>query len=83
MPNPWESLRVNFIFEVVEDEARIMCVNCDDNAQATNPDQVIKWAKRHLDNCSGLVPESDPSELEFFNPDVYAYEAKEILSDED
>lgn len=77
----WESLRVNFAFGIEEDEIRILCQNCDDNALATNPDQVVKWAKRHLDNCPGLVQESDPKEIGF-GDDIEYYESKEILSDD-
>lgn len=83
MSNIWEALRINFMFGVVDESPRIQCVNCDDDAQATNPDQVTKWAKHHLNVCSGLIPESDLAELGFNNPDVAWYEGKEILDDDE
>lgn len=82
MPNVWEALRVNFAFTCDEEEARISCLNCDDNALATNLDQVVKWAKRHLDKCSGLVQQSDPTEIGFGDPEAEWYESREILRDE-
>jgi hypothetical protein len=86
----WEALRANFYFASVRgEEPRIACLNCDQDAQATNIDQVVKWAKRHLKNCPGLIEESDAEEIGFtdinineIQPHVTWYEAKEILSDE-
>lgn len=85
----WESLRENFAFEILRyspdgsDLAILQCVNCDDHIYAQNIDQVVKWARRHLASCPGLVQESDPGEIGFADTSAEWYESKEILSDEE